>query len=219
MYSEYKPLHSELRLYSEDAKLNCVCIVNCNNDCYKVSLLAASTMLLCTEFRLATTSATEHRCFQRPHDRSFVFECMYHHFHDYSHHSHYHLHSHHHFGSSGGSLRVGSIFAFWVFKTGSSFLVGCSFCKIVMVEKNTSSGKVPLEVLAVSEDSDSLTKPCVDCGQVTGCFCDFCLAQDRLPNETWVAGQHTPFCTTCDRAKDMCHFCRGLSWCAPPQWN
>ena len=62
-------------------------------------------------------------------------------------------------------------------------------------------------------------RPCVDCGQVTGCFCDYCNARDRMPNEVWSAGQGTPLCTTCDRKHDRCHFCRGLKWCTPPAWR
>ena len=37
-----------------------------------------------------------------------------------------------------------------------------------------------------------LLRACVDCGLRTGSFCDFCLAQDRMPGEVWAPGQPTP---------------------------
>jgi len=60
-----------------------------------------------------------------------------------------------------------------------------------------------------------LVRPCVDCGLITGCFCDFCIAEDRLPGEAWAAGQATPLCTGCDGVFKGCHFCRRQHWCAP----
>jgi len=60
-----------------------------------------------------------------------------------------------------------------------------------------------------------LVRPCVDCGLITGCFCDSCIAEDRLPDEAWAAGQATPLCTDCDRVFEECHFCRRQHWCAP----
>ena len=59
-------------------------------------------------------------------------------------------------------------------------------------------------------------RPCVDCGLKTGRYCDFCLAKDRMPEEQWAEGQHTPLCSRCDNAHDMCHYCRGVPWCVPP---
>ena len=59
----------------------------------------------------------------------------------------------------------------------------------------------------------------VDCGLQTGCFCDYCLAVSRLPNEDWAPGQMTPLCASCDSMHNECHFCRGLQWCVPPPWN
>eukprot|EP00975_Prorocentrum_lima_P040090 8421035-Prorocentrum_lima.AAC.1 len=41
-------------------------------------------------------------------------------------------------------------------------------------------------------------RPCVDCGLMTGRFCDWCLAADRLPGEVRAAGQMTPLCSHCD---------------------
>ena len=53
-------------------------------------------------------------------------------------------------------------------------------------------------------------RPCVDCGQKTGCFCDHCEAQERMPDQWWVNGQLTPLCTACDAMRGACHLCLGL---------
>ena len=80
--------------------------------------------------------------------------------------------------------------------------------------------QVALEALAVGTQEE-LCRPCVDCGLYTGCYCDGndwgdCFAADRLPREHWAPNQRTPLCTSCDRRFNMCHFCRGLLWAAPP---
>ena len=78
------------------------------------------------------------------------------------------------------------------------------------------SKMVQFGVLAVG-DREMLCRPCVDCGLRTGCFCDWCLAADRLPDEKWAAGQLTPLCTHCDREYGACHFCREEPhWVTPP---
>jgi len=61
-----------------------------------------------------------------------------------------------------------------------------------------------------------LSRPCVDCGLITGRFCDHCLAKDRMPEGEWAKGQHTLLCSRCDDAHDACHYCRGQAWCVPP---
>ena len=75
--------------------------------------------------------------------------------------------------------------------------------------------RYPMEVLAWG-DEDMLCRPCVDCGLYTGRFCDWCYAVERLPDEKWAEGQHTPLCSRCDNEHDACHFCRGLLWATPP---
>ena len=64
-----------------------------------------------------------------------------------------------------------------------------------------------------------LLRACVDCGLRTGCFCDSCLAQDRMPEEEWAPNQPTPLCTYCDDQFGACHFCRGVPWAQPPLWE
>ena len=83
-----------------------------------------------------------------------------------------------------------------------------------VAEIPTTTGK-PLYVYAVGSEEE-LNRPCVDCDVKTGSFCDHCLAEDRMPDEHWCRGQHTPFCTKCDRLWDACRFCRGES--SPPQY-
>ena len=65
-----------------------------------------------------------------------------------------------------------------------------------------------MEIICVS-DQETLCRPCVDCGQKTGRFCDYCYAADRKPDERWAPNQMTPLCSRCDNTHDMCHFCRG----------
>ena len=78
--------------------------------------------------------------------------------------------------------------------------------------------KVTLEVMAFGT-VEMFNRPCVDCGRITGNFCDYCLAKDRAEDEEWAAGQRTPLCTPCDRSFDMCHFCRGQLWAQQPAWG
>lgn len=72
-----------------------------------------------------------------------------------------------------------------------------------------------MSIICVS-DQETLVRPCVDCGQRTGRFCDYCYAADRCPDERWAPNQMTPLCTRCDNTHDKCHFCRGQAWCVPP---
>ena len=83
------------------------------------------------------------------------------------------------------------------------------------INANITMAGIDMTVLAVG-DAEMLTRPCVDCGLVTGRFCDYCYAKDRVPSEEWAEGQLTPLCSTCDWKFGMCHFCKGLVWCVPP---
>ena len=73
-----------------------------------------------------------------------------------------------------------------------------------------SSGQ-RMYVLAHSDDPEMLNRFCVDCGLRTGCYCDYCLAKDRSPNEVWASGQHTPLCSHCDKEHDMLLGFQGVS--------
>ena len=64
----------------------------------------------------------------------------------------------------------------------------------------------------------SLLRPCVDCGLVTGSFCESsCFAEDWLgsKHEDWNDNQSTPRCTACDARYKHCHFCLGKAWVTP----
>ena len=75
-----------------------------------------------------------------------------------------------------------------------------------------------MDILAWGTE-EMLTRPRVDCGQITGGFCDYCMAAYRIPKEKWAAGQRTPLCSACDRTHDCCHFCRHEIWVRPPAWR
>ena len=76
-----------------------------------------------------------------------------------------------------------------------------------------------------ADDYNGLIRPCVDCGQRTGCWCDtgtgrgVCLARTKVPAETWGARQATPLCTSCDARFGACHFCRGVALTRPFAWG
>ena len=86
------------------------------------------------------------------------------------------------------------------------------------------SNKHQLEVLGFSDGEISLVRPCVECGLLTGSFCDGgiqmhheqCFAIWRVPSERWNFGQRTPLCTGCDKHPGFCRFCRGVHGCTPP---
>ena len=81
-----------------------------------------------------------------------------------------------------------------------------------------AENRLGLQALAFGTQ-DQFCRPCVDCGLITGCFCDGdgeeCYAAVRMPQEDWAPNQLTPLCTACDRRFDMCHFCRGIPWVTP----
>ena len=73
------------------------------------------------------------------------------------------------------------------------------------------SAKVAMEVLALSSEES----PCVDCGLITGRFCEGCFARDRDFKEVWVDGQPIALWSECNWMHGGCHYCRGLPWATP----
>ena len=64
----------------------------------------------------------------------------------------------------------------------------------------------------------SLIRPCVDCGLLTGNWCEAsCFAEDWLGSklEDWNDSQITPHCSFCEKRYQFCHFCRGKDWATP----
>ena len=64
----------------------------------------------------------------------------------------------------------------------------------------------------------SLTRACVDCGLLTGNWCEAsCFEVDRLGAklEDWQDNQFTPHCTLCEKRYKFCHFCLGKDWATP----
>ena len=113
--------------------------------------------------------------------------------------------------------------------------------------KQNTAPSIPMEVLAWSDGSISLIRPCVDCGRSTGNYCsggisidketifgsgpragssgiltvecDQCFAKDHVPQEEWNQGQRTPFCSPCEEKFTFCRFCRKVHGCTPPSWE
>ena len=73
--------------------------------------------------------------------------------------------------------------------------------------------------LAAGGLPSTLCRPCVDCGLVTACCCNYCFAIDRVPTEVWAAGQFTPLCAGCRNRYGKCHYCRGITWVTAPPWT
>ena len=86
-------------------------------------------------------------------------------------------------------------------------------------------GAHELEVLSWNTTNQTAW-PCVDCGLMTGRFCDGgplpkhkdrCFACDRVPSEfPFGSRQRTPLCSYCETSKKRCRFCRGVPSCTPP---
>ena len=56
-------------------------------------------------------------------------------------------------------------------------------------------------------DTSMLYRPCVDCGQYTGNWCESeCSAKLWLPDLPWADGQITPQCTACEQQFVYCHY-------------
>ena len=54
----------------------------------------------------------------------------------------------------------------------------------------------------------SLIRPCVDCGLLTGRYCDFCELSDRDADAVSDCGRTTPLCSFCEDVFGRCHLCR-----------
>ena len=81
-----------------------------------------------------------------------------------------------------------------------------------------------MQVLYWVPPGEPTSWPCVDCGLITGNFCDGgvsvpydqCFASERVPSEYWNhIGQRTPLCSYCETIHLFCRFCRGVSGCTP----
>ena len=75
-----------------------------------------------------------------------------------------------------------------------------------------------MDVANVITAVNVFAKPCVDCGLLTGNWCETlvangqCFAAMRVPGGQWQPGQRTPLCTGCERARGACHWCRRAPW-------
>jgi hypothetical protein len=97
-----------------------------------------------------------------------------------------------------------------------------------MARSDSATGQSYGSVLSATSfgTKESLVKPCVDCGLLTGCFCDGeefessgkpCFAEVHHPfsGEQWQPGQRTPLCSKCDAKFGKCHYCRKVPFCMP----
>ena len=92
---------------------------------------------------------------------------------------------------------------------------------------------VGMEVRWVPPDDMQHAWPCVDCGLLTGNFCDGgpavgydqCFAAERVPQDftdhkdELGCRQPTPLCSYCETRYHHCRFCRGVKGCTPPTRN
>ena len=74
-------------------------------------------------------------------------------------------------------------------------------------------------IMTWGTEPQEMLHPCVDCGQITGRYCDYCLAEGRVEDQEWAPGQQTPLCLSCDRTFGSCHFCREQLWARPAAWR
>ena len=84
-----------------------------------------------------------------------------------------------------------------------------------------------VDVLWSPPDGSATSFPCVDCGLITGNFCDGgasvgfdqCLASQRVPRDysktVGIGMQRTPLCSYCETLYEYCSFCRGVKSCTP----
>ena len=96
------------------------------------------------------------------------------------------------------------------------------------------TGKIPsdyynLKVEACGQPEDFIS-PCVDCGHVTGSWCDKGTTDQNCYLRTYLhpmqfakaaypADKNTPLCTSCDSRFNMCPFCRGVPSATPEAWQ
>ena len=97
----------------------------------------------------------------------------------------------------------------------------------ICVAKAMSVG-MSMSVLSVEQEQQDddvpqpkLVRPCVDCGLITGNFCDGigyeCYAEVHVPGEDWCVNQRTPFCNFCESKRPACRFYMRTPSCTPPE--
>ena len=94
------------------------------------------------------------------------------------------------------------------------------------MENGTVLDVTDMGVLWFAEEQAPTAYACVDCGLMTGNFCDGglsvaydkCFAAERVPRDYNTNGnQRTPLCSYCESLHDLCRFCRGVHSCTPPE--
>ena len=106
---------------------------------------------------------------------------------------------------TGSNNRVTTALAVWLIVCSPTVGPGTLPCPLRVLLR--------MEILAAGPRS-MLCRPCVDCGLVTGRYCDHCMAARRIPSEEWAPNQRTPLCSRC-HIRGRCRFCRGIPSCTP----
>ena len=105
------------------------------------------------------------------------------------------------------------------------FLTSATIPHAIM-QNGTVLDVADMEVLWAGDEGAPTEYPCVDCGLMTGNFCDGgmsvaydkCFAAERVPRDFNMRGSmRTPLCSYCESFHDVCRFCRGVYSCTPPE--
>ena len=99
----------------------------------------------------------------------------------------------------------------------------CSHSARVSIPSSTMQHEAVLKVLYAPPPGSPTLWPCVDCGLLTGNFCDggvttafdTCFASDRVPRDYPKSTQRTPLCPYCETLSGVCRFCRKVPGCTP----
>ena len=73
-----------------------------------------------------------------------------------------------------------------------------------------------MEIVVVDKLSETLpgyVLPCIDCGHMTGSWCDGC---EKTMEEQ--KKRLTPLCSICEKHVLVCHRCRGVAMATPFAW-
>ena len=99
----------------------------------------------------------------------------------------------------------------------------CSHSAQVSIPSSTMQQGAVLETVWAAPPGSPYSFPCVDCGLLTGNFCDggvttaydTCFACDRVPLDYPKSTQRTPLCPYCETLSGVCRFCRKVHGCTP----
>ena len=110
-------------------------------------------------------------------------------------------------------------------ESASSHLCSNTLSSVLLLSMSASCDG-SMQVLWTAPAGSPSSFPCVDCGLVTGNFCDggaaldfkdACFACNSDPvSYPDISSQRTPLCSYCETLYGYCRFCRNVSGCTPP---